>query len=403
MKIIIVSGFYSEGMGYSENSLSKFLARLGHDVHVVASDMNVYGNTPDYATTYERFLGPAKMPLTVATNGDGVTVHRLPSQLIGHHVHIRGVLSKVASLAPDIVHVMEIASIPMFVLAAAKPFFRFKLFAETHQHMSVLNPVLGDRGPSLRKLAYWLTRTLPAGLASRAIEKCYAIAPDCAEVAERYYGVPREKIAMQHLGSDTARFHPIQSQSDRSDSDALRQELGFAPDDIVAVYTGRFSGAKNPSLLAQAIRILRSRGQPFGGLFIGAGPQQPEIEAVQGCVVRPFMSHSDLARHYRTCDLAVWPSQESMSMLDAAATALPLVVGDAMGEPERVEGSGRMFREGDATALADVLEQLRPRQVRAELGEAGRQKMERGFSWEGVARKVAADFEAALGRAPSGV
>ena len=59
LKIAIVSGFYSEGMGYSENCLSKALAKLGHDVHVVTSTYNVYGSEPLYDADYREFLGPA--------------------------------------------------------------------------------------------------------------------------------------------------------------------------------------------------------------------------------------------------------------------------------------------------------------------------------------------------------
>jgi len=56
LKIVIVSAFYSEGMGYSENCLSKALAKLGHDVHVVTSTYNVYGSEPLYSGTYREFL-----------------------------------------------------------------------------------------------------------------------------------------------------------------------------------------------------------------------------------------------------------------------------------------------------------------------------------------------------------
>ncbi len=59
MKIVIVSSFYSEGMGYSENNLPKALASLGHEVHVITSNLNVYGTSSDYPKNYESFLGPA--------------------------------------------------------------------------------------------------------------------------------------------------------------------------------------------------------------------------------------------------------------------------------------------------------------------------------------------------------
>ena len=62
LKIVVVSAFYSQGMGYSENCLSRTLARLGHDVHVVTSTYNVYGNEALYDETYKAFLGPSQVP-----------------------------------------------------------------------------------------------------------------------------------------------------------------------------------------------------------------------------------------------------------------------------------------------------------------------------------------------------
>lgn len=59
MKIAVVTTFYSEGMGYTENCLPKALVELGHEVDVITSNLNVYGNDEDYKETYEAFLGEA--------------------------------------------------------------------------------------------------------------------------------------------------------------------------------------------------------------------------------------------------------------------------------------------------------------------------------------------------------
>ena len=45
-------------------------------------------------------------------------------------------------------------------------------------------------------------------------------------------------------------------------------------------------------------------------------------------------------------------------MLDAAATGLPLIVSNTVGEAERVKGSGRMYVENDVHSLADARQKL---------------------------------------------
>ena len=89
MRIAIISDWFSEKMGYSENCLPKALAALGHEVHLVTSDAQVYFDSPFYAETYEPFIGPPVVPTGVRDH-DGYVLHRLP------HGRFRGRLQSVA-------------------------------------------------------------------------------------------------------------------------------------------------------------------------------------------------------------------------------------------------------------------------------------------------------------------
>ena len=396
LKIVIVSAFYSEGMGYSENCLSKVLAAFGHEVHVVTSTFNVYGHLPEYDKTYREFLGPRQLPSGSMTV-DGYTVHRLDAGLFSGYVKMTGLVDKVAELAPDIVHSLEIASLETFALAAKRPFAKFKLFTETHQCLSVVRPyMLQPTGAWAKKVAYRATRTLPTALASLVVERCYAVTADCAEVAERFYGVPTAKIRMQALGTDTDMFHPSETPADRAGRIALRQSLGYRDDDVVCVYTGRFSRDKNPLLLAKAIDALSQTDPRFKGLFIGNGIQKDEIAACRNTTIVPFMKHRDLAQHYRAVDVAAWPRQESMSMLDAAASGLPVIGSNRIGAPERVTGNGKMYVEDSVESMAEVVHSFADADERRTYGDTGRRKMLDGFSWIGFGRAVESDFVASL-------
>jgi glycosyltransferase involved in cell wall biosynthesis len=384
-------------MGYTENCLPKYLAALGHEVHVITSALNVYGHTPEYRETYQAFLGPADQGVKSFTI-DGYIVHRLAYRMIASYVMIRGLARKVKELAPEIVHSTEIASLQSFKLAALRPFMRFKLFTETHQHLSVMKPFLVDgRGSRLKTLGFRMTRTLPTYCASMAVEKCYAIAPDCVYVANRFYGVPKDKIVLQSVGTDTELFHPAMTAGEIAERQRMRSEAGYSDDDIVCLYTGRFSRDKNPLLLAKAVDALCLVEPGFKSLFIGDGAQRAEILACRGARVLPFMNHTDLAKIYRMCDIAVWPCQESMSMLDAAASGLPLVVSAAIGARERVVGNGVLYEENSVKELERALSSLASRIERESLGVHGRSKMIENFNWRRIAESVVADYAKVVG------
>jgi glycosyltransferase involved in cell wall biosynthesis len=392
MRIIFVSAFYSEGMGYCENCLPKALALLGHEVHLVTSNLNVNGNLSIYDKTYKSFLGPADQG-TGRFEIDGYTVHRLQSKLKFGYVHYQGLAGKIRELSPDIVHSFEIASIQTYILAAIRPFLKFRLFTETHQHLSIVKPFLKNpKGHHLKKLVYRLSRTLPTYIASLFVEKCYAISPDCAFVASEYYGVSMKKIFLQSIGTDTDLFRPAGNEMELLIRTKMRTDLGYSDQDIVCIYTGRFSEDKNPMILANAIKLLASSGLPFYGLFVGDGDQIDKIKACPNVKVLPFMKHKDLADYYRLADIAVWPTQESMSMLDAASCGLPLVVSDRIGESDRIENSGKTYKENDTDDLSKVLSGFINNEVRIQYGRTGREKMLNKYSWIKIAKNLNAEY-----------
>ena len=399
MIIVHITEFFSEQMGYSENCLPKAMAALGHEVHLIASDLQVYGNLPDYEKTYGRYLGPRFVPCEVK-EVDGFWLHRMPHRIIGGYVDIKGLLSKLLELKPDVVQVHSCASPIALKLALARNIMGYRLYSECHQHLSVVNPLLRDaKGSRIRKAQYFVTRTLPGSFISRLTTRCYPVSEDCAFVAHKYYGVQQDRIRIMPLGSDTHLFYPV-GHNDvlQTESEKVRKSLGVSETEVLCIYTGRFSKDKNPLLLAKAISRLNGTGHPFKALFIGSGAQTDEIQAFECCKTILFVPFRDLPKYYRAADIGVWPMQESLSMLDAAACGIPIVVSDHMGDMDRVVGNGAVYKEGDVEDLAGVLHALGSKERRKKLGEVGRAKVVEKYSWIQIAEDLLEEYEAFSGR-----
>jgi glycosyltransferase involved in cell wall biosynthesis len=178
----------------------------------------------------------------------------------------------------------------------------------------------------------------------------------------------------------------------------MRRRWGVSGKEILVVYTGRFSADKNPLILARAVSILRKEGKPFKAVYVGSGDQEREILGLPGNAVIEFMRHVDLAAVYRAADVGVWPRQESMSMLDASSSGLPVVASNKMGERSRVEGNGCVFEDNNAASLAHVLSSLLDPSVRRRLGDRGREKMKEYYSWKRNAQSHCTYYEGALRR-----
>ncbi|MGZ3709213.1 MAG: glycosyltransferase, partial [Bdellovibrionota bacterium] len=186
MKIALVVDWHSERMGYSDNFLPKALAALGHEVHLITSNAQVYFNSPIYRDIFEKFLGPGLVDCGVK-QVDGYTLHRLPLKQWRGRIHLQGLIPTLRKLKPEIVQAGEITSLLTYESAIAKPFLGYKLFVECHVHASVFPITMGIAGKKAR--LYWpvYNATVGRALGSMA-ERCYPISDDSADLATKYFG-----------------------------------------------------------------------------------------------------------------------------------------------------------------------------------------------------------------------
>jgi glycosyltransferase involved in cell wall biosynthesis len=328
---------------------------------------------------------------------DGFKLHVLGHRMRLGYPRMVGLADKLASIRPDIVQCQ--ASIGWIPLDAAQLKLRFgyKLFSGNHNAMSTARPGLGVDGSLLARGKAFVTRYLTGRLASYCVERCYGVTRDCAEIAWRYYGVQKRKVVTMHLGVDTDYFFPGRSAEAREEREALRKELGYTPEEIVCVYSGKMTEDKNALILARAVNRIRELGIPYSGRFIGNGVQKEEIRNMPHCKVVDFMHFSKLGAYYRASDIGVWPTNESTSMLDAAACGNPLIISDGIVYREHVDSNGLVYHQNDLDDLVSKLLELQSPEKRSQLGKCGADKMVQKFSWDSVARRRLAHYHEALG------
>ena len=394
MRIVLLTETFSRNMGYIYTLLPKYLARAGVDMHVISLNLTPYWRMAGSAEVFQGFLEGETLTPGSVEELDGYKLHVLNGKPQLGYMRMNGLRAKLKQLKPDIVQTWaSIGWIPMDAARFQKQ-LGYKLFTGNHNAMSTARESLIG-GPAIRTKNF-LSRFLPGRLTSLRTERCYAVTKDCAEIAWRHYGVERNKVVTMHLGVDTDYFNPVTKEEDFEQRRALRQSLGITENEILCIYTGKMTEAKNALIVAQAIGRLRELGKPYSAIFIGNGTQRPIIETLPHCQVKDFMHFSKLAAYYQAADIGVWPTNESTSMLDAAACGLPLVVSDGIVYRDHVDGNGRVFRMNDLDALVATLAELEPEELRKKLGSAGAAKMAGQFSWESVARRRISDYQRAL-------
>src|SRR5256885_14281753 len=160
MRLVLLAGTYCKGMGYLENMLPKYLARIGIETHVVAMDLPPYYWLRDFSETYGDFVSQSR-PGTVEDQ-DGYTLHIVGHKKIAGYARMVGLREKLSSITPDIVQASVCIGWIAIDAALYKGDFGYKLFTGNHYHASVF-PLARHPAPwwGSKRLHCTLTRTLP--------------------------------------------------------------------------------------------------------------------------------------------------------------------------------------------------------------------------------------------------
>ena len=396
MRIVLLAETFPRNTGYFGVMLPKYLARLGVDVHLLTLDLPPYWNVPSMRRHYEDLVGREWLVPGRVASHDGYTVHVMRHRVIGGLMRMDGLAAKLRELDPQVVYSLSAIGWIALEAAALKPFLGYKLFSGSHTAASTF-PLFYSSAPwySPGRLRVLISRAIPGRLISYATERCHGPTVDCAEIAWRFFGVQRRKVSVMHLGVDTDVYYPVRDDATRRERARVRRELGFTDEDVVAIYTGKLTEEKNVGIMVNAVSALRGRGKRFRALVIGEGPERGRIGAMPDAILLPYQTYDRLAQYYRAADMAVWPTNESTSMLDAAACGLPLIVSDGIVYRDHVEGNGVVYRMNDLAALVEAMEGLGDPAERARLGAIGAAKMAERFSWLEHARRRLQEYEAA--------
>lgn len=241
------------------------------------------------------------------------------------------------------------------------------------------------------------------------------------ETAERVVATsPQEKLHMRSLvsskgnidiipcGTDIHRFGSVSKEQ-------AREILGIGKETAVILYVGRFDRRKGIETLVRAVGQSQLRGKKDIKLIIGGGsrPGQSdgiERDRIEGIVAELGMSDmtifpgrlgdDTLHYYYAAADVCVVPSHYEpfgLVAIEAMASNTPVVASDVGGLQFTVvpEETGLLAPPKDDAAFAEAIDRILSLDAddRNKMGQAARKRVEKMFSWEGVATQLGELYE----------
>lgn len=191
--------------------------------------------------------------------------------------------------------------------------------------------------------------------------------------------------------------------------DAVAADAAVRP--VRLFFHGRVVYQKGLDVLLEALSLVPRR--PLWELHVaGDGPLRRQLEdrarelnIAERIFFRGWMRRPQLAAAMREMDVYVFPSRDEgmpNAVLEAMASGLPVAATAIAGCEELVvpESTGLLVPPDSPVELAESLARLIAEpSLRAAMGRAGRERVERDYSWESVARRYL-DLCESLARAP---
>ncbi|HSI63449.1 MAG TPA: glycosyltransferase family 1 protein [Candidatus Saccharimonadia bacterium] len=280
MKFMLVSDTFPpdiNGVARTLQTLSRGLAKRGHEIHVITTSEGARDENKGYGIKVEA-VGAMPLP-----GYDGVRVGFASRNYFTRHIE---------SVRPDAMYVAVETIMGCNAIRAAK-LHGVRVVSGFHTNFHTYSqdyrvPILKNAAASYLK---WLHNCT-----ARTLTPSESTATQLRELGIQNVGVLGR-------GVDTELFNP-----DRRDTD-LRRSWGADENTPVALFVGRIAAEKNLPLTVKAFEHIRAQHPGAKCVFVGDGPKAATLkEEHPEFIFSGARTGEDLARHYASADVFVFPS-----------------------------------------------------------------------------------------------
>ncbi|MCH8064822.1 MAG: glycosyltransferase family 4 protein [Chloroflexi bacterium] len=415
MKICFImyqGNMYSGGQGVYLYYLTRELARMGHEVHVLAGppypeldDKVIAHNLKTYSYwSYhhekEDFLfkrNPFSYFHPVNFYEFVSTRIALSSLLLTFSVRAWMKLRELSREHRfDIVHDNQTLSYGNWLMQASG----FPVVATIHHPLTIdLQNALQQAGSLYEKArrilwSPWVMQKLTA----RTMPQVIVVSETSKKAVQEAFDLDPQRMHVVYNGIDTKRFRPLPDVERQS---GLILYVGNSED--------RNKGAR---YLLEALRLLQDDRRDFQLAFVDHKKERlklaPRLVKQYGLSSRVHftgrLSNEQLVRIYNQAEIVVSPSLYEgfgLPAAEAMACGTPVIATTGGAFPEVIDHdeTGWLVPPGDANALADAIRKLMAdKQLRDRLSKAGRKSIVARFSWRKAAEETLAVYEKMLAR-----
>lgn len=402
MRICLLSyrgNMYCGGQGVYLYNLSKALAELGNEVHVIVGPP--YPFKMKWATVHK-----IKTPRFNELNGDRITSENLSpltfyeymAAKFGNFPEIFGfsirAFFKIKELIKDypfdIIHDNQCIGYGLLLMKA----LHIPLVATIHHPLPIDRQIAmylsEDAKTKLKQILFY--PQFMQKIVAKRIDRIITVSEFSKNEIVKHFKVPGDRISVVHNGVDTELFHVREKPNKNSGSD-----------DYNITFVGNCENrVKGLPLLLKTMRYLKDNSGMKIKLTIvdkwkEEGIAPPLIKRYglgEDIEFTGFLTFEELSKQYAITDLIIIPSLFEgfcFPSVEAMACGTPVVAFKVGALPQVMENgtTGILVDPGDWRAMANAVAKiLKNKELRESMGKKGRERVEKLFTWKNSAEQV---------------
>jgi glycosyltransferase involved in cell wall biosynthesis len=251
-----------------------------------------------------------------------------------------------------------------------------------------------------------LSQSVPSWLSKFHLKTVGKLTYDTADVTFCYTGTEKERlrelgvstdIEVVHNGIDTERFAPHGDQYP-----AIRNADG-----PTVLCVGRLVSGKRPDTVLDAFEAVQDSHPDATLVFCGDGPMREELQQqarvlglTDSVELLGEVPYERMPSVYRAADVMVLASETEgfpRTVMESLACRVPVVASQLTQVASVVDQAGMSVEVDDTDGFADALDRLlSDPDLRADLGEAGRELMVEQYDWTDTVERTTAATKTAV-------
>lgn len=310
---ICLCGPFTDGAGYQENLLTKYHAKQGNDVTIVASQWEWNSK------------GVLQLNAQTGTyTQHGVKIVRLETYYgtINFRFRIfRGLYQTISLEAPDVLFVHGCQFLDVYTIKkylASHP--EVRAYMDNHADFS---------NSATNKLSLALHRTLWRHCAHALIgcvEKAYGVLPARVDFLKEVYKLPAEKCELLVMGADDELVEKATSEANKAD---IRKKYSIAPGDFLIMTGGKIDAAKRQTIqLMEAVQCMTEsniRLIVFGSVSEDLKEEVSRLADGKKVQYIGWIEANKAYDHFAAADLVVFPGRHSVFWEQVAGLGVPML------------------------------------------------------------------------------